>query len=69
MLTLVLACGAQGRMASLGLVTTGWAWIQLIGVLGLVGGSVGGHWAYTTITDTRKRRRYQRALSDVAKMK
>ena len=56
-------------MASLGLVSTGWAWIQLIGIVGLVGGSVGGHWAYTTITDTRKRRRYQRALSDVAKMK
>lgn len=56
-------------MASLGLVTTGWAWIQLFGLVALVASLVGGHWAYTTVTDSQKRRRYQRALSDVAKMK
>ena len=53
----------------MGLVTTGRAWIQLLGLVALVASLVGGHWIYATVTDTQKRRRYQRALSDVAKMK
>ncbi len=44
-------------------------WARFAALVGTIGTVLGGHWAYTSITEGRKRRRYQRALEDVAKMK
>lgn len=58
-----------GRVLSLGMLTTASAWIKYFSVVVVLGGSAALYWSYMTITVSRQRSRYQRALDDVAKMK
>jgi hypothetical protein len=58
-----------GRYLTLGLFTTVGHWARFAALTGSVGLVLFAHWSYTTVTEGRKRRRYQRALDDVAKMK
>lgn len=54
---------------TLGLFTSVSHWARLAALVGSIGAVLTAHWLYTSITDGRKQRRYQRALEDVAKMK
>jgi hypothetical protein len=59
----------QGRFVTMGLFTTVSQWARFAALVGSVGAVLTAHWLYTSVTEGRKQRRYQRALEDVAKMK
>ncbi len=59
----------QGRFMTLGLFTSVGHWARFAALAGSVAAVAVASWAYTTATEGKKRRRYQRALEDVAKMK
>ncbi len=54
---------------TLGLFTSVGHWARFAALAGSVAAVAVASWAYTTATEGKKRRRYQRALEDVAKMK
>jgi len=58
-----------GRFMTMGLFTTVSQWARIAALVGSIGAVLTAHWLYTSVTEGRKQRRYQRALEDVAKMK
>ncbi len=65
----VPAHALQGRFMTMGLFTTVSQWARIAALVGSIGAVLTAHWLYTSVTEGRKQRRYQRALEDVAKMK
>ena len=58
----------QGRFLTLGFFTSVGQWLKASALVGSVAVVLLAVWLYSNITEGRKRRRYQRALEDVAKM-
>ncbi len=59
----------QGAYLTLGQFTTPQHWRNAAIIMTVVALGGSGLWAYTTVTETQKRQKYQRAYEEVQKMK
>ena len=59
----------QGAYLTLGQFTTPQHWRNAAIIVTVVALGGSGLWAYTTVTETQKRQKYQRAYEEVQKMK